>query len=56
MTDDHPTSESGTVSKETRLLLGGVERADLTAEFLTNVHEVADEEGLSVERISVEGT
>jgi hypothetical protein len=44
-TDDHPP--------QTRLLLTGLDREEITADFLVAVHDLADDHDLHVESISV---
>ncbi len=47
------SSEEKSTAQQTRLLLDGVSRSDLTKEFVVGIQELAENEGLSVESVSV---
>lgn len=54
MSDKCHQRERSSDTKQTPLVLDGISREDVTKDFLRGVHEVADDEGLSLENISVE--
>lgn len=54
MSEKRRRSDRGSDTQKTPLILDGISRDDVTKEFLRGVHRVADDEGLSLENISVE--
>lgn len=54
MSEKSCQSERSSDAQKTPLILDGISRDDLTTDFLRRVHQIADDEGLSLENISVE--
>lgn len=54
MSTSNPSSGCSSGTKKTPLVLDGVAREDVTTEFLREIHQAADAEGIPLENISVD--